>query len=89
MEQKVAIGMPRGVVGANQSGEEQFSVTERRPTFKDPYRLQLEHLYEAIMENKAPKTTAEDFKQDLELFGIIVEALRRNELHTAHRGERA
>lgn len=61
-----------------ESTGENFAVTESRPTFKDPYRLQLEHLYDGIMNETAPKTTPEDFKQDLVLFRMIVDALRRN-----------
>lgn len=66
-----------------ESAGENFAVTESRPTFKDPYRLQLEHLYDAIVNETDPKTTPEDFKEDLILFRMIVDALRRNEIQAA------
>ncbi|TYP76568.1 Gfo/Idh/MocA family protein [Paenibacillus methanolicus] len=46
-----------------------------RPTFTDPYTLELKHLHEAITQDREPKTTAEDYKDDLVLFKMIVDAL--------------
>ncbi|THF74425.1 Gfo/Idh/MocA family protein [Cohnella fermenti] len=57
---------------------EHFAETTSRPTFKDPYRLQLEHLYDAIVNDFMPKTSPEDYKQDLVLFRMIIDALRRS-----------
>ncbi|MDG0812766.1 Gfo/Idh/MocA family protein [Cohnella rhizosphaerae] len=51
-----------------ESGDEHFAVKAQRPTFKDPYRLQLEHLYDAVTQGTAPKTTPEDYMEDLKLF---------------------
>jgi predicted dehydrogenase len=49
-----------------------------RPTFKDPYTMELEHLHQVITEGIPPKTTPEDYVKDLQLFQMIMEALQRN-----------
>ena len=46
-----------------------------RPTFKDPYTHEIERFYEVVTEGVAPKTTPEDFMQDLRLVRLIVDAL--------------
>ncbi|HTI13460.1 MAG TPA: Gfo/Idh/MocA family oxidoreductase [Dictyobacter sp.] len=48
-----------------------------RPTFTDPYTIELQHLYDVLTQDVQPKTTAEDFVQDLELFGMIMQALQK------------
>jgi predicted dehydrogenase len=54
--------------------------TERvvRPTFKDPYTRELETFHEVVTAGTAPKTTPEDFRDDLRLFGMIMERLRED-----------
>ncbi len=47
-----------------------------RPTFKDPYTCELETFHEVVVGRACPKTTPEDFIEDLRLFGMIVEKLR-------------
>ncbi len=47
-----------------------------RPTFKDPYTHELEHFHAVVTAGADPKTTPEDFQDDLRLFGMIVAALR-------------
>jgi predicted dehydrogenase len=47
-----------------------------RPTFTDPYTIELQHFYEVITNNVPPKATAEDFLYDLDLFTMIIKALR-------------
>ncbi|WP_233711028.1 Gfo/Idh/MocA family protein [Lederbergia citrisecunda] len=46
-----------------------------RPTFKDAYTEELEYLYDVVIHGKTPKTTPEDFKEDLKLFKMIVDEL--------------
>ncbi len=53
-----------------------YSECVTRPTFKDPYTLELEHFFEVVTKGILPKTTPEDFKKDLELFDMIIEKLR-------------
>ncbi|HEX2281996.1 MAG TPA: Gfo/Idh/MocA family oxidoreductase [Thermomicrobiales bacterium] len=47
-----------------------------RPTFKDPYTHELEHFHEVVTTGAAPKTTPEDFIDDLHLMRQIVDTLR-------------
>jgi predicted dehydrogenase len=47
-----------------------------RPTFKDPYTLEIEYFHDVVTKGLQPKTTPEDFIEDLRLMGMIVEALR-------------
>lgn len=56
------------------------SFTERtlRPTFKDPYTHELETFHEMVTQGIAPKTTPEDFRDDLRLFRMIVDRLRED-----------
>lgn len=56
---------------------EAYSETVHRPTFKDPYTLELEAFYDTVTRDIAPKTTPEDYKQDLAIFGMIIEAIRK------------
>ncbi len=48
-----------------------------RPPFTDPYTLELLHFYEVVTHNVQPKTSAEDFLYDLDLFDMIMHALRQ------------
>jgi predicted dehydrogenase len=47
-----------------------------RPTFKDPYTCEIEHFHEVVTRGVLPKTTPEDFTDDLRLMRLIVAALR-------------
>jgi len=46
-----------------------------RHTFTDPYTIELKTFYETVIQDRDPKTTPEDFKQDLELFRMITDAM--------------
>ena len=46
-----------------------------RPTFKDPYTHEIEYFHEVVTAGISPKTSPEDFKEDLELFKAIIESL--------------
>ncbi len=48
-----------------------------RPTLKDPYTHEIEHFHDAVTRGLEPKTTAEDFIADLEIFAMIADALKR------------
>jgi predicted dehydrogenase len=56
---------------------ESFQETVIRPTFKDPYTHELEYFHEVVTEGRIPKTTPEDYAEDLKLFQEIIEVLRR------------
>jgi len=49
-----------------------------RPTFKDPYTVELEYFYDLVTRGGKPKTSPEDYKNDLTLFKQICEALLVN-----------
>jgi predicted dehydrogenase len=62
----------------NETVGETYKESVIRPTFTDPYTLELNYLYDVIIEDLTPKTTPEDSKNDLIIFGMIIEALKRN-----------
>jgi len=49
-----------------------------RPTYADPYSRELETLHDAIVNGTGIKTSAEDFTDDLLLFGWIIAAIRQS-----------
>jgi predicted dehydrogenase len=55
---------------------ESFEERVIRPTFTDAYTVELLHFHEVVTHNVQPKTTAEDFLHDLDLFDMIINALR-------------
>ena len=60
----------------NETRGEAFEERVIRPTFTDPYTMELLHFYEVVTHNTQPKTSAEDFVHDLDLFAMIIKALR-------------
>jgi predicted dehydrogenase len=56
---------------------EVFEEREIRPTFTDAYTMELLHFYEVVTHHVQPKTTAEDFLYDLDLFEMMIDALRK------------
>ncbi|WAH55443.1 Gfo/Idh/MocA family oxidoreductase [Pseudomonas silvicola] len=48
-----------------------------RPTFVDPYTLELEYLHNALTTGAPIKTDLQDAQQDLELFDLLIDALKR------------
>lgn len=67
----------------SQTEGDRYVESAARPTYRDPYSLQLQHLYEAIVNDSAPKTTPEDFKQDLAVFRMLIDAVRRTDASDA------
>jgi predicted dehydrogenase len=49
-----------------------------RPHLKDPYTHELEYFHDVVTQGGTPKTTPEDYVQDLELFVDIIRALQRS-----------
>ncbi len=60
----------------NETHGEAFEERVIRPTFTDAYTVELLHFYEVVTQNTQPKTSAEDFLHDLDLFEMIINALR-------------
>jgi predicted dehydrogenase len=50
----------------------------KRPTLKDPYTVELEYFYDVVTQGFTPKTTPEDYKNDLDLFKWITDSLLKN-----------
>lgn len=44
----------------------------RRPHLKDPYTYELEHFHHCATQGQSPKTSAEDFVADLDLFAELI-----------------
>jgi predicted dehydrogenase len=65
--------LPTRLITRETAGEA-YVETEMRPTFKDPYTVELEHFYEVIVNGVEPKTPPEDFLQDLKIFQMIMQA---------------
>jgi len=55
--------------------QDSYQETVARPTFKDPYTVELEYFYDLITKGGTPKTSPEDYQDDLRLFKMIIEAL--------------
>ncbi|HVL26022.1 MAG TPA: Gfo/Idh/MocA family oxidoreductase [Thermomicrobiales bacterium] len=60
----------------NETVGERFHQSVTRPTFTDPYTHELKVFHEVVTTGACPKTTPEDFQEDLRLFRMIVDALR-------------
>ena len=56
---------------------EAFEERVIRPTFTDAYVIELLHFHEVVTHNVQPKTTAEDFLDDLAIFDMLINALRQ------------
>jgi predicted dehydrogenase len=50
-----------------------------RPHLKDPYTHELEYFHEVVTEGRSPKTSAEDFVEDLEIFEEIIRVLHKSQ----------
>jgi predicted dehydrogenase len=55
-----------------------FVRSVNRPHLKDPYTAELEYFHAAVTEGFAPKTSPEDFVEDLELFAEIIRVVGKN-----------
>ena len=67
--------LPTTLVVTETTGE---TLVERvtRPTYTDPYTRELEHFHDVVEGAAKPKTTPEDFQEDLVLFRMICDVLR-------------
>jgi predicted dehydrogenase len=58
---------------------DEYRVEEIRPTYVDPYTVELQQLYEHIKNRTEPKTNIEDSIGDLKLFKAIINAAKTGE----------
>jgi predicted dehydrogenase len=49
----------------------------RRPHLKDPYTYELEYFHDVVTTGGTPKTSPEDYVQDMELFVEIIRAIQQ------------
>ncbi|OCT12069.1 oxidoreductase [Paenibacillus pectinilyticus] len=54
-----------------------FDQSTVRPTYKDAYVVELEYFHEVVSKGIPPKTTPEDYLQDLIIFQMIMEAIQK------------
>jgi predicted dehydrogenase len=67
-------GLPVTMQIRENTPEGGFKETVVRRTYEDPYTLEMKELYSLVVEGTVPKTTAEDARKDLEIFGMIMKA---------------
>lgn len=63
-----------------------YKETMTRQTYEDAYTLEFKELYALIVEGKPIKTTAEDAKDDLEIFKMVMQAGSKAEFMTGSTG---
>ncbi|KAH8548973.1 NAD-P-binding protein [Umbelopsis sp. PMI_123] len=68
-------GLPIKVTVQEDDGQGGYKETILRPTYKDPYTLEMEALYKAIIGKEPIKTTPADAKEDLEIFRQMMDKL--------------
>ncbi|KAG8723831.1 hypothetical protein FRC09_001592 [Ceratobasidium sp. 395] len=68
-------GLPITLTVLETNSDGHFQERVVRPTYQDAYTCEYESLYESIVNGAPVKTTAEDAKLDLEVFGMIMDAL--------------
>ena len=59
-----------------------YKETLMRPTFEDPYVYEILHFHDVVTKGTHPKATPEDFKADLNIFGMIMDALKHEQRQT-------
>jgi predicted dehydrogenase len=61
---------------SSRPGQETFGYQERtvRRTYEDPYTLEMLEFYECVVHGKPIKTSAEDARNELELYKMILKA---------------
>ncbi|KAH6611693.1 hypothetical protein C7974DRAFT_370719 [Boeremia exigua] len=64
-----------GRSGSDSSGYQEKVI---RRTYEDPYSLEFDAFYETVVENKTPKTTVADARNDLDVFAMIMRAGEHN-----------
>lgn len=67
-------GLPVTMTVRERVGETGFQERMVRRTYEDPYTLEWKEFYDCVVRGKAPKTSALDARQDVELFRMILRA---------------
>lgn len=66
------------VLEVERTAGDSYERTVVRPHLKDPYTHELEYFHDVVTTGGAPKTTPEDYVEDMELFIDIIRALERS-----------
>lgn len=67
-------GLPTTMTIWEKIGEDRFQGRYVRKTYQDAYTKELMELYDCAIHEKAPKTSAADARNDVELFRMILQA---------------
>lgn len=67
-------GLPVTMTVKERIGEDGFQERKVRKTYQDPYTTEFLELYDCVVNGKAPKTSAADARNDIELFKMILKA---------------
>ncbi|KAJ6051233.1 hypothetical protein N7499_010596 [Penicillium canescens] len=67
-------GLPTTMYIREKLEDGSFRESMTRKTYEDAYTLEMKELYEFVVNGKPAKTTSEDAKKDLEVFGMIMKA---------------
>ncbi|MEI2279892.1 Gfo/Idh/MocA family oxidoreductase [Paenibacillus polysaccharolyticus] len=69
-------GLPIKLI-VSETEEDLYKETVIRHTYKDPYTIELEALYNAIVHDQTIKTTPEDYRDDLIIFKMIIDSYKK------------
>ncbi|KAF6808287.1 oxidoreductase [Colletotrichum sojae] len=67
-------GLPVTMTVKERIGADGFQERTIRKTYQDPYTTEFLELYDCVVGGKAPKTSAADARNDIELFKMILQA---------------
>ncbi|KAF6836698.1 oxidoreductase [Colletotrichum plurivorum] len=67
-------GLPVTMKVKERIGDDGFQERTIRKTYQDPYTTEFLELYDCVVSGKAPKTSAADARNDIELFKMILQA---------------
>ena len=69
--------VPTTLVSDETRGDSYVQSTSR-PHLKDPYTHELEYFHQVVADGTAPKTSPEDFVEDLDLFAELIRVLGKD-----------
>ena len=72
-------GLPIEMIVKEEGEDGVYQERRVRRTYEDPYTLELKELWEMCVNGKQVKTTAEDARKDLEVFGMVMKAANVDE----------
>ena len=67
-------GLPTTMIVKETLPDGSYRESTTRRTYEDPFTLELQEVYQWIVEGKSPKTSPIDARQDLEILGMLMKA---------------